>query len=53
MDELVTVLAARGIEPEGAEGAPPSRYTEHRRWRGTPLQTDPVPYAWLVPADPF
>ncbi|MEG3159460.1 AAA domain-containing protein [Sphingomonas sp. LB2R24] len=53
MEELIAVLTDRGIEPAGAEGAPPSRYTEHRRWRGTPLQTDPVPYAWLVHADPF
>jgi len=53
MEELIAVLAARGIEPAGADGAPPSRYTEHRRWRGTPLQTDPVPYAWLVAVDPI
>lgn len=52
IDELVAVLAARGIMPETGE-LPPSRHTEHRRWRSMPLQTDPVPYAWLVPADPF
>lgn len=53
MDELVALLAARGIEPEGIDGAPPSRYTEHRRWRSVPEQTEPVPYAWLVAADVF
>ena len=51
--ELIAVLAARGIEPQSGEALPPSRHTEHRRWRSTPLQTEPVPYAWLVPADPF
>lgn len=53
IDELVAVLAARGIHPETGDALPPSRHTEHRRWRSTPLETDPVPYAWLVPADPF
>ncbi len=53
MDELVSLLTSRGIEPEGKEGLPPSRFTEHRRWRSTPEQTEPVPYAWLVPVDPF
>jgi very-short-patch-repair endonuclease len=53
MAELVSLLTARGIVPEGMEGLPASRFTEHRRWRSTPEQTKPVPYAWLVPADPF
>lgn len=53
MEELVALLGERGIVPEGAANLPPSRYTEHRRWRSTPEQTEPVPYAWLVPADPF
>jgi very-short-patch-repair endonuclease len=53
MEELVALLTTRGIAPEGTEGLPPSRFTEHRRWRSTPEQTEPVPYAWLVPADPF
>lgn len=52
IDELVGVLEARGIVPEAGD-LPPSRHTEHRRWRSTPAQTEPVPYAWLVPADPF
>jgi very-short-patch-repair endonuclease len=52
IDELVGVLEARGIMPEAGD-LPPSRHTEHRRWRSTPAQTEPVPYAWLVPADPF
>lgn len=53
VDELIAVLSARGIEPQSGELLPPSRHTEHRRWRSTPLQTEPVPYAWLVPAEPF
>ena len=53
MHELVALLDARGITPVGAEGRPLSRYTEHRRWRSTPEQTEPVPYAWLVAVDPF
>ena len=53
IDELVAVLAARGIVPEIGQDLPPSRHTEHRRWRSVPAQTEPVPYAWLVPADPF
>lgn len=53
IEELVSLLTARGIEPEGTEGLPPSRFTEHRRWRSTPEHTEPVPYAWLVPAEPF
>jgi len=53
IDELVSVLAARGISPETGQDLPPSRHTEHRRWRSMPAQTEPVPYAWLVPADPF
>jgi very-short-patch-repair endonuclease len=52
IDELVAVLEARGIVPEAGD-LPPSRHTEHRRWRSTPIETEPVPYAWLVPADPF
>lgn len=52
IDELVSVLKARGIVPESGD-LPPSRHTEHRRWRSRPAHTEPVPYAWLVPADPF
>lgn len=53
IDELVAVLAARGIVPEIGRDLPPSRHTEHRRWRSVPAQSEAVPYAWLVPADPF
>ncbi|UYY59296.1 AAA domain-containing protein [Sphingomonas sp. S2-65] len=53
IDELVAVLTARGIVPEIGENLPSSRHTEHRRWRSVPAQSEPVPYAWLVPADPF
>ncbi|KTF69001.1 AAA domain-containing protein [Sphingomonas sp. HT-1] len=53
IDELVAVLTARGILPEIGQDLPPSRYTEHRRWRSVPAQREPVPYAWLVPAAPF
>lgn len=53
IEELTDVLNARGIHPERDGDRPPSRHTEHRRWRSTPAQTEPVPYAWLVPADPF
>ena len=49
--ELIALLESRGIEPQGQDGAPPSRFTEHRRWRSTPEQLDPVPYAWLVAED--
>ena len=52
-DELLTVLAERGIEAEGLGDLPPSRFVEHRRWRSVPEPTEPVPYAWLVSADPF
>ncbi|KQM19617.1 AAA domain-containing protein [Novosphingobium sp. Leaf2] len=52
IDELVGVLDARGILPEAGD-LPPSRHTEHRRWRSTPGHTEPVPYAWLVAVDPF
>ncbi|MEG8049343.1 AAA domain-containing protein [Sphingomonas aurantiaca] len=48
MDELVEVLAARGILPETGDALPPSRHTEHRRWRSMPLDAEHVPYAWLV-----
>jgi very-short-patch-repair endonuclease len=53
VDELVAVLAARGIVPEIGYALPPSRHTEHRRWRSTAADSVPVPHAWLVPADPF
>ena len=38
-----------------ADQAPPSCFTEQRRWRAVYEEEpgDPVPYAWLVPADPF
>lgn len=52
IDELISVLAERGIHPEAGD-LPPSRHTEHRRWRATPEQADHVPYAWLVAVDPF
>ena len=51
MDELVEVLAARGILPETGDALPPSRHTEHRRWRSIPLDAEHVPYAWLVLED--
>lgn len=53
IEELVAVLAERGIMPETGEDLPPSRHVEHRLWRSTPVDAEPVPYAWLVPADPF
>ena len=53
IDELVAALSDRGIVPESGESRPPSRHTEHRRWRSTPADTAPVPYAWLVTAEPF
>ncbi|MFC4256236.1 AAA family ATPase [Altererythrobacter xixiisoli] len=52
IDELTGVLTARGIVPEAGD-LPPSRHTEHRRWRSTPEEAEHVPYAWLVPVDPF
>ena len=52
--ELTGVLAARGITPELGPDRAPSRHTEHRRWRSAPPEpAEPVPYAWLVPVDPF
>jgi very-short-patch-repair endonuclease len=51
IDELVEVLAARGIFPESGDALPPSRHTEHRRWRSMPLDAEHVPYAWLVLED--
>ncbi|NYD91155.1 AAA domain-containing protein [Sphingomonas melonis] len=53
MGELIALLQSRGIEPQREDGAPPSRFTEHRRWRSTPEQSEPVPYAWLVAEDTF
>lgn len=53
MGELIALLESRGISPQREDGAPPSRFTEHRRWRSTPEQSDPVPYAWLVAEDTF
>ena len=53
MAELEAVLAEREIAPRGCEAVPPSRHTEHRRWRSVPETTAPVPHAWLVPAEPF
>ncbi|AXB79488.1 AAA domain-containing protein [Novosphingobium sp. P6W] len=52
IEELVAVLSRRGIVPESGDLAP-SRHTDHRRWRASPPPSDPVPYAWLVLADPF
>ncbi|PZQ59566.1 MAG: hypothetical protein DI544_10500 [Sphingomonas taxi] len=49
-DELVALLTARGIVPEAGDAAPPSRHTDHRRWRSTPAHDGLVPYAWLVVA---
>ncbi|MEH3107650.1 MAG: AAA domain-containing protein [Sphingomonas fennica] len=48
--ELLALLAERGIHPETGEALPPSRHTEHRRWRSTPLDPTPVPHAWFVVA---
>lgn len=53
IDELVDVLTERGIAPEAGEGLPPTRHTEHRRWRGTASDAAPVPHAWLVAVDGF
>jgi len=56
MVELVATLDALGIEPTAAEQAPPSRFTEQRRWRATYDDGEvgePVPFAWLIPAEPF
>lgn len=54
MTELVAALTARGIAPELHRNRLVSRHTEHRRWRSAPdPAAEPVPYAWLVPADPF
>ena len=54
MAELTGIVTQRGIGPELAGDRPPSRHTEHRRWRSAaPEATEPVPYAWLIPADPF
>jgi very-short-patch-repair endonuclease len=54
MDELIDLLNGRGITPELDRGLPPSRHTEHRRWSSKVDEDVPhVPYAWLVPADPF
>lgn len=54
MAELTAALTARGISAELHGDRPVIRHTDHRRWRSAP---DPaielVPYAWLVPADPF
>jgi very-short-patch-repair endonuclease len=54
MAELIATLAAHDIHPWPSGDRPQSRHSEHRRWR-TPgaEEAEPVPYAWLVPADPF
>lgn len=51
--DLIGALDALGIEPTDGDQAPPSRFTEHRRWRASYDEEPgaPVPYAWLVPAD--
>ncbi|HZH07929.1 MAG TPA: AAA domain-containing protein, partial [Lautropia sp.] len=52
--ELLSELDSRGIAPELGDTLPPSRHCEHRKWRSAPEETgEHVPYAWLVPADPF
>ncbi|NNM78623.1 AAA family ATPase [Sphingomonas sp. ID1715] len=53
--ELIETLDALGILPTSADQAPPSRFAEQRSWRAVYEEEagDPVPYAWLVPADPF
>lgn len=54
MAELIDVLKRRGINPELDGGELRSRHTEFRRWRSAPsLGGEPVPLAWLMPADPF
>jgi very-short-patch-repair endonuclease len=50
-DELLATLRERGIEPTGSKDASTVRHTEHRRWRSTPKDDQPVPYAWLVVDD--
>ncbi len=54
MQELVATLDSLGIAPAG-DDAPPSRFAEQRTWRAVYEEEagDPVPYAWLVPAEPF
>lgn len=41
MDDLISVLAERGIEPIGAEGAPRSVHVEHRVVTSTELYRNP------------
>jgi hypothetical protein len=55
MHDLVGTLDALGIVPMAADQAPPSRFSEQRTWRAVYEEEagEPVPYAWLVPADPF
>ncbi|HEV2568349.1 AAA domain-containing protein [Sphingomonas sp.] len=55
MQELIETLDALGIVPMATDQAPPSRFTEQRTWRAVYEDEagEPVPYAWLVPADPF
>ncbi len=54
LEELVGVLGKRGITPELDGEKFRSRHTEFRRWRSAPLSGgEPVPLAWLMPADPF
>ncbi|MFD1611815.1 AAA domain-containing protein [Sphingomonas tabacisoli] len=55
LNELIETLTSLGIEPSAADQAPPSRFTEQRTWRAAYDEApgDPVPYAWLVPADAF
>lgn len=52
--ELLATLDALGIAPTGTD-SPPTRFTEHRTWRALYEEEagEPVPYAWLVPAEPF
>jgi len=54
MAELTAALTASSISPDLQADRLVIRHTQHRRWRSAP---DPaielVPYAWLVPADPF
>jgi very-short-patch-repair endonuclease len=54
LGELVQTLSALGILPTGAD-ALPSRFTEQRTWRAVYEEEagEPVPYAWLVPDEPF
>lgn len=55
MRELIDTLDAMGIQPVTGDDAPPSRFTEQRRWRAAydDEPGDPVPYAWMVAADRF